>query len=798
MRQWNLGLKDPQSLSLAADSRLSKLEYINDQIWELLLGKGDPAAIHLQTTYGLRAKNMRIFPQFTEKFITVSDPSQFETSPTVTNFSPNYLKLQFSPFVGINIELEYWIPDSQSAAGRIRVINAGVIDRNIKFELVGILNPTGLDGQGMAPKLIEAVNVLQGKTAKLYPVIFITGGAKGIHSPYPALSIDLNLLPGTTRQFTWVQVAKTDPKDSFKHARQIATRNWSAEIAKINMLNAKQLEIFTGDPDWDTAFALGQKTAYSLLYDGNQHLAKTTFVKTRHPDQGFSNLGNGSDYNHLWNGQNALDAWYLSQNLLPASPKILEGFLLNFFQAQNKDGSIDWKPGLAGQRSQMQSFPILASLSWRLYEQEENNDFLIQAYPHLLKYLYAWFDKRHDRDDDGLPEWDNSIQSGYDDNPIFVKYQPWSQAVDISSVESPDLCAYLYKECNILIKIAKEIQNETDLKELEKISIKLKNAIDGSWDNKANSYRYWDRETHQSSKGKKLAQRTGTGEIHLDLQFEQPVRLQIRFEVGSELAIQTEGSIHGTLANGQHRVEKIDRQKIHWMPEFGSVTIETLFSGLDYIQINGLPDKGKVSVHRVDLRKQDQTLLTPIWAEIPDQGRVKNIINNKLTKDKKYHQKFGLPASLTTLSRKDADIIKSVWLPWNLMVGEGLLTYGAREEAVDLFQRIMKGIIDNLKRDHAFRKHHHAEEEKALGERNSLEGLPPLGLFLDILGIKIHSPHKVSLNGFNPFPWPVKLKFQGLTIEAESDKTTLTFPNGESVQIDDPTPCQIYMPKNSE
>jgi len=214
---------------------------------------------------------------------------------------------------------------------------------------------------------------------------------------------------------------------------------------------------------------------------------------------------------------------------------------------------------------------------------------------------------------------------------------------------------------------------------------------------------------------------------------------------------------------------------------------------LDFVQIDNLPDKGKVLVYQVDLRKQDQTLLTPIWAGIPNQERVNKIVKNKLSKNKKYHQKFGMPASITTLSREDAEIIKSVWLPWNVMLGEGLLAYGARDEAINLFQRIMNGIIDNLKRDHAFRKHHHAEKEKAMGERNSLIGLPPLGLFLNILGIRIHSPQKVSINDFNPFPQPVKLKYQGLIIKCESDNTLITFPNGESVRVDDPSPCQISM-----
>ena len=64
MQTWNLGAGDPLSLTLAADARLTSTNYTDDQIWELSLGGGEPAALALQTTYGLRAHWMRLFPRF--------------------------------------------------------------------------------------------------------------------------------------------------------------------------------------------------------------------------------------------------------------------------------------------------------------------------------------------------------------------------------------------------------------------------------------------------------------------------------------------------------------------------------------------------------------------------------------------------------------------------------------------------------------------------------------------------------------------------------------------------------------
>jgi hypothetical protein len=52
---WDLPMEKLEALTLAADVRLSKTDYCNDQIWELKFVKGSPACLALYTTYGLRA-----------------------------------------------------------------------------------------------------------------------------------------------------------------------------------------------------------------------------------------------------------------------------------------------------------------------------------------------------------------------------------------------------------------------------------------------------------------------------------------------------------------------------------------------------------------------------------------------------------------------------------------------------------------------------------------------------------------------------------------------------------------------
>ena len=84
MRNWKLSSADPLALTLAADARFSPPDYNNDHIWELTMQGGEPAAIALRTTFGLRARAMRIFPRFTEGEKTISDPETFADPPLAT------------------------------------------------------------------------------------------------------------------------------------------------------------------------------------------------------------------------------------------------------------------------------------------------------------------------------------------------------------------------------------------------------------------------------------------------------------------------------------------------------------------------------------------------------------------------------------------------------------------------------------------------------------------------------------------------------------------------------------------
>lgn len=782
MREWKLNKNNSISMTLGADARQVIPDYTNDQIWEFQLHGGDPPAISIQTTYGLRARNMRIFPRFSENEISRTNPDEFTSQPIIRNFYPNFLEVLYSPFQDIDVVGEYWVPESQIITGRLRIINRSTISRQISLELVTILTPDE-NGQRMVPVDLQATPVLSGQTGDLSPVLFMTGGPLIAPGPFPALIVGLDLNPGTFRQFIWSQVAYPTQEESFERARQVVTRNWDAEYTQIEMLNAGQVEVYTGDPNWDLAFALSQKIALSYFMGPTSSLPHASFVSTRSTDQGNSLRGDGSDYGPTWNGQSPLDTLVLSSLILPGYPHLTEGLLLNYLSTQNENGFIDWKPGLGGQFSNRLATPILSTIAWRIYQITKERSFLKKVFPGLLQFLNAWFREERDRDGDGLPEWDHPMQSGFEDHPIFSRWHPWAQGVDITTVESPAMCSFLYQECQSLLSMAEMLGFSEHIPSLRLTSKKLQEFLLACWDERAKTYRYRDRDTHLYPSKVDIAEGFGSGKIILQREFPQPIRIQFHLESTGEPTRRPLVFIHGTSPSGNHRIERIPPDKFHWYLGLGNATSERIYASLDFLEIQGLESEDHVWVQSTNINCEDHTLLSPIWAHLPDKMHAKELIEKTISNPMRYWRPFGIPACPLPFPSPDASACQNVHLPWNTIIGEGLVDYGYRPLAAELVTRLMRGITQNLTNKGAFFRYYHSETGEGNGDRDSIYGLAPLGLFLKVLGVQLISHHKVFLEGSNPFSWPVTVKYHGLTILRNKENTQITFPDGQSITV---------------
>jgi len=791
MRDWNLRPGDPLSLTLAADFRLSKPDYVNDHIWELEIGGGEPAGLAIHTTYGMRARLMRLFYRFSELGKMVVSPAEFSASPYLRRFYPNYLWLECSPFEGLELAVEYWVPESHALAGRLTLNNRTTFARKITIDLCGMLIP--IEGQPLKDSQQQMVNVLEGGTGGLFPVVFMTGGTQAGSGPHPSLTLPLDLDPGSSRQVSWA-VASTDSVEaSFELARRVAGRSWDAERAHIELLDVGDtLDIHTGDVDWDAALAFSQRTALGLFFDPENQLPHPSFVQSRQPDHGFSYKGDGGDYPSGWSGGTPLESYYLA-SVLPAAPQLTRGLIENFLSIQTGDGSIDHKPGIAGQRGSLSAAPLLSSLTWKYFQGTHDKAFLEQAFPGLLAFFRNWLSPQHDPDRDGLPSWDHVLQTGFEDNPLFDVWHPWSQGADISVLHDPMLEAMLYREAQSLVQIAGQLGRDGEAAELQAAAGNLKASVEASWDARAALYGYRDRTTKVCQSGKLIAKHKGPGDLRPKLEFEQPLRLLIEMGIKNPAAGLPTVEISDLATKGRGNAELIEGDRFQRKNGGLVATTHQVFKKIGRISIRGLDKQDQVAVHIVNMTGEDITLFTPLWAHIPDVQRAQVMISRSLKDAEYFGRPFGVPALPSLPDPKAEAVAMSIHLPWNLLIGEGLLTYGQRNEAARLVVHLMNAVIQNLKQNHVFYHCYHAETGNGLGERGALNGLAPVGFFMQTLGLTVLSDESVRLEGKNPFPWPVTVFYKGLKVVRGLDRTEITFRNGKTITITDDNPLIVSM-----
>jgi len=784
MREWNLNTDDPVALVLAADARLIETDYCNDHIWKLCIGEGEPSALAVQTTYGLRARTMRLFPRFIEGDHIKIDPLEFSNPPVIKQIFPNYVSLIYSPFTDIDVFSEYWVPDSNGILGRISITNRGDQIRELQFELIALLLPT--EGQPMTAVNIQAAPVLAGKTSDLSPVVFLTGGPQPGKGSYPSLRLPITLNPEDSGQFVWTHAALGDMDSSFNKAREYATMNWDAEHARMVMMNSGQVEIYTGDPDWDITFALSQRQALGILSSPTEHLKNTSFVINKLPDQGYSLSGDGSDYNHQWNGQSPIESFYLAGLILPGESKIAKGLLRNFLAQQKDNGEIDWKPGLGGQRSGLLATPILVSLAWLIYEHTDDEVFLEEVFPQLHKFILFWLSTSKDYDNDGIPEWDHPLQISAENHPTYSQWQEGSLGANIHTSESPSICAFLYRECRLLIRMATILGYGGLIAPLETHAEQLKSHIDSFWEPKKAVYLDWDRDTHLNPKSEIITQFEGPGVLPINRTFDQPVRFLVRVQTGQDSTCSPDIYLHGVSATGKDRIEHLTGEEFKWYLGRGSLTGDRVYTSLERIEIQNVEPDDLIEIFILGYDCPYQTGLLPIWAEAVDQSKADILIKNTISDPKLFWQRFGIPACADPPDSADEMVCNSVNIPWNSMIGIGMLNYGYRENAAELVTRLMTGIVKTLKLEKEFRSSYHSQSGNGIGERNALNGLAPVRLFLETLGVKVFSQQRVGLSGFNPFPWPVTVKYRGLTILRQAEKSVVIFPDGQTVNVDTP------------
>jgi len=786
MRTWSLGQGDPRALRLAADALAGPTDYVNDQIWDLSLGGGRPPAVALETTYGRRARSLRLYAGFAADGAIVADPSQFVTAPVVERFLPSWLRVRFSPLEGIDVEAEYWVPDSHAVAGRFRLSNTTLRFQAVRLAVYAVLDTTG-DGRPMAPETRGGAVVLTGRAKNLYPVVFVTGGAAPEPGATPGLALTADIGPHVSRSLVWCCAAEGGVEDSFEAARAIAARLWDAEIARLERIHGRWVEVETGDPGWDAVLAWGQKAALGSFLGPTRHSAFPSIVSTRAPDQGYSPSGDGGDYEPEWSGADMGASEYVASQVLYAAPELARGVVETFLSTATSDGSIDGRPGAGGQRARWLCPPRLAALAWKIYRHTDDLEFLRSTFPLLLKFFGRWFGQERDPGGQGLPTWEHVGQAGVDARPALAAGPVWGEGLDLQYVIAPDLLAALALEADALLRMTDLLGAPLDRAELESRREALRTSIAAAWSPVTATFHYLDRETRQTSLGRLLVESVGPFSARPRRILEPPGRISIRVEAPEGRARRLRLVLDGKGPHGRTRRELITVRRFRWLWDCGIATSETVFSRVESVQLEGLAPDVRVSVRVAGLDRQDLNLLLPLATGAPDSQILEAAIRKTLMNPERYGRPFGWPSVPADDPAYAPGTPGGPWivsLPLQAVIGEALASFGHREEAYTLLERTMSYLVEVLRSDGAFREAYHPEKAEGIGKRDHVLGVAPLSFFLAVAGVTLLSPNRVELRGGHLFPWPVTIRWRGLSVTRSEEGTRIVFPDGNETFLE--------------
>ncbi|WP_077325304.1 amylo-alpha-1,6-glucosidase [Virgibacillus siamensis] len=186
---------------------------------------------------------------------------------------------------------------------------------------------------------------------------------------------------------------------------------------------------------------------------------------------------------NIWSWDNCFNAMALIRN----NPDLAWNQLMVFFDKQGPNGVLAdfmndqfsyWncsKPPIHGW-----------ALSWMMRRSKRISVEYLKKIYHPLSNWTNWFFKERDVNNNGLPEYQHGNDSGWDNSTVFHKGIP---------VESPDLCAFLILQMNLLAEIAGILDLEEEKESWEELSeFTFQKMITYFWNGEQFTARYFGEE----------------------------------------------------------------------------------------------------------------------------------------------------------------------------------------------------------------------------------------------------------------------------------------------------------------
>jgi hypothetical protein len=801
MREWNLTYADPMAPRIAADARSGRTVTADDQVWQLHLGRPDEPALSLETRYGGRVGIARLVPIWFAGRRQIYESQGYHNPPVLTHFAPDYLRLRAGLTLHIALTYEFWTMESQAVGGRFTCHNTSDQPQDLRLDLSvqAVREEKTLQMFFLALENNQ-VALQMGRLPNLQPVLLLDG-AQQLSSTQARLSRTLTIAPGDQTAIRWVLASLPDRDASLMLAyKWLSDPGWDAAVEQIDARADAAPQVDTGHAEWDSALAWSQQLIVRSFLGATGSLPHPSFVESRKPNQGFAVSGvHTSGFAYPWGGQTVPHALHIAAPVALAAPDLAKGMVRNFLAVQRDDGWIDAKPGLDGQRVNVLAAPMLASLAYEVYHITRDKAFLADCLDGLLAFFERWFKPDVDHDRDGVPEWTQPGQGAFADGPTLAQGRRWAQGIDITTIEAPDLLAYLIREAQMILRIAQVLDRGDVEAQYTPRCDKLKAALGEFWNDDSGVFFYRDRDSHACPDGETLFSGKGDESFDARTVLARPSRLIVRASGGLSHKPKMECTIEGTDTSGKPANETVPGAAFDWYRGMGSATTKTVWREIKHLKFSGLSRVFKVETSAVDLSRHDQALFAPLWTDALSDEQIERVVA-QLTDPDQYWREYGVcscPASDAAYDATFQNGCGGLWPDWNARLAAALIEHGYTREAADLFKRVLAAQTRSLQRDQNFRALYNPDTGEGMGDTDTITGAVAWGWFAALFGAWALEPGLVVIAG--PFAFAdesMRWTQHGVTIERSAKGTSITFPSGHVVKLDpDATPQIVHDPK---
>ncbi|NTV37246.1 MAG: hypothetical protein HGA53_09860, partial [Anaerolineaceae bacterium] len=196
---------------------------------------GEQSTLSLETSFGLRARLMRLYFLYKDVGKPTLGPEKRFSNTQFLEILPNYIKTLSRPFTDIEVTSEYFAQASDAIAGRITLNNTGSTTKYIQTDAFCKLIPFGQGKQAGVQQ--QGLNkVFAGHCGDIYPCFFITGGPEHNFGQSSSLRLSADLAPKGSTTYNWSMVSSTSLEESFTRAKQLISLDWEGTSAYLDLL----------------------------------------------------------------------------------------------------------------------------------------------------------------------------------------------------------------------------------------------------------------------------------------------------------------------------------------------------------------------------------------------------------------------------------------------------------------------------------------------------------------------------------------------------------------------------------